>query len=94
MDDPARSKLYAQSFLERQVDGVIFVSSGSDVAVIDMLTAAEVPVITIDREVSASNVSSVRVDNRRGGYLATRHLIGHGHRRIACLVGPPRSETP
>ena len=88
MDDPARSKLYAQSFLERQVDGVIFVSSGSDVAVIDMLTAAEVPVITIDREVSASNVSSVRVDNRRGGYLATQHLIGHGHRRIACLVGP------
>lgn len=88
MDDTARSMLYAQSFLERQVDGVIFVSSGSDVDVITMLSSSNMPVISVDRDVPASNASAVRVDNRHGGYLATQHLIEHGHRRIACLVGP------
>jgi LacI family transcriptional regulator len=89
MDDTERGLLYAQSFMERRVDGVIFVSSGADVEIIDLLTAADVPVVSIDRDVPAKNVSSVRVDNRHGGYLATRHLIDHGHRRIACLAGPP-----
>jgi LacI family transcriptional regulator len=30
----------------------------------------------------------VEVDHERGGYLATRHLLELGHRRIACISGP------
>jgi LacI family transcriptional regulator len=30
-------------------------------------------------------------DNEGGGYLATRHLFEHGHRRVACLTGPAGS---
>jgi len=28
------------------------------------------------------------VDNRRGGYVATAHLLDLGHRRIGCVTGP------
>jgi LacI family transcriptional regulator len=28
------------------------------------------------------------VDDRRGGYVATAHLLDLGHRRIACISGP------
>jgi LacI family transcriptional regulator len=31
----------------------------------------------------------VLVNNEQGGYDATRYLIGLGHRRIACITGPP-----
>jgi LacI family transcriptional regulator len=34
-------------------------------------------------------VPLVDVDNRRGGFEATQHLLEHGHRRIATIVGPP-----
>lgn len=88
MEDAERGRLYARSFMERRVDGVLFVSSGQDAEIIDILTSAGVPMISIDRDVLADDVSSVVVDNWHGGYLATKHLIGHGHRRIACLAGP------
>jgi LacI family transcriptional regulator len=88
MDDTQRGLLYARAFMERRVDGLLYVPSGPDVKIIELLAAANVPVVSIDRDVPADNVSSVLVDNRHGGYLATQHLIGHGHRRIACLAGP------
>jgi LacI family transcriptional regulator len=28
------------------------------------------------------------VDDQEGGYLATRHLVEHGHRRIGFVCGP------
>jgi LacI family transcriptional regulator len=33
-------------------------------------------------------VDSVLTDNLQGGYLATKHLIELGHRRIGCIAGP------
>jgi len=33
-------------------------------------------------------VDSVLTDNARGGWLATRHLLDLGHRRIGCIAGP------
>ena len=32
-------------------------------------------------------------DDRLGGYLATRHLIDLGHRRIGLIAGPPYAST-
>lgn len=39
-----------------------------------------------------SSVPSIEIDNEEGGYLATRHLLGLGHRRIA-YVGPRSPES-
>jgi LacI family transcriptional regulator len=51
-------------------------------------------VMLIDRDGGRTDVSRVLVDNEAGGYLATQHLIDHGHSRIACLNGPlPVSNT-
>ena len=42
----------------------------------------------VDRDLGEAPVDQVLVENDQGGYLAGEHLIGLGHRRIACLVGP------
>lgn len=54
---------------------------------------APVPVVAIDRSFEGPVCDTVQFDNERGGYLATRHLLEHGHRRIACMVNAARSGT-
>jgi len=49
------------------------------------------PVVVIDdQELPDPRIPWVGADNRMGGYEATRHLIGLGHRRIAHIQGPMR----
>jgi len=51
------------------------------------------PVVMIDRNVPNVEVDAVLTDNQLGGFLATRHLLELGHKRIACIAGPS-SITP
>lgn len=51
------------------------------------------PVVIIGGHVPDSRYASVAADNHRGLYLATRHLIDLGHRRIALVNGPARTYT-
>lgn len=44
------------------------------------------PFVMIDRCIDDLPGSSVHSDNRRGGYLATKHLISKGCQRIACFT--------
>jgi len=46
------------------------------------------PVIQVDRINPALSFSAVVYNQKKGGFLATKHLIDMGHRRIACLAGP------
>lgn len=44
------------------------------------------PMVLIDMQLTG--YTSINPDHRLGGYLATRHLIKTGHKRIAMLSGP------
>jgi LacI family transcriptional regulator len=45
-------------------------------------------VVLIDTLGAVSDLPAVGADNYTGGLLATRHLLGLGHRRIASVLGP------
>lgn len=47
--------------------------------------ASGVPIVTLDRVIKGLNANEVLVENVLGAEEAIRHLIGHGHKRIACL---------
>jgi LacI family transcriptional regulator len=47
-----------------------------------------VPVVLADHAVAGVDTDFVGLDHEATGYLATRHLIELGHRRIACVAGP------
>ncbi len=50
-------------------------------------------VLVDDQEIpqqEGSNIPWIGVENKEGGYMATRHLIQLGHRRIAHITGPRR----
>jgi LacI family transcriptional regulator len=51
------------------------------------------PIVAIDPHTGQSGLPTVDSDNLRGGQLATAHLLGLGHRRIAMLTGRPDLES-
>lgn len=75
-----------RAFIDRGVDGIIMFSGRlSDAAVKDF--ARRVPIVVTGRSLKAPGVCSLQIDDRDGALLATRHLIGLGHRRIAFITG-------
>lgn len=74
--------------MRHRVDGFIIAPASSESDLLrDLLRRLPVPVISLDRPVAGAPVPSVVADNFNGAHLATRHLIEHGYRRIACLTG-------
>lgn len=75
----------------KQVDGVLVLGWVGD-AVLGMLRGADVPFVLVDYDVRPAIADAVCGDDEGGGYLATRHLLDHGHRAPApaCIVGQLR----
>ena len=79
---------YVGTMIAKQVDGIVFISAGDSESHLQLLANYGIPVIVVDRDVSASMADVVMIDNEYGGYVATQYLISLGHRRIACITGP------
>jgi family./Bacterial regulatory proteins, lacI family. len=84
---------YLNIFLDRSVDAVIMSLSNSfgpddSKRFLDIVKSANVPVIMVDRTPDAPGIVSVVLDHRLGGYLAAKHLLSLGHKRIGCISGP------
>jgi len=75
-------------FQEDRVDGVILLSPTDEDEYIAELENRKIPFVLVDNSKSHSSVSSVIVDNFKGGYEATKHLIELGHTEIAHISGP------
>lgn len=73
--------------MARRIDGLVILSGHLDDAEIAQF-ARYIPIAVVGRKIDAPNVRSTSVDQELGGYLATQHLIGLGHRRIAHIKGP------
>ena len=91
--DTQRELFYVDVLSKKQVDGIIFVAAGDQADSLDFLVQRNMPVVMIDRNVPNVEIDAVLTDNQLGGFLATRHLLELGHKRIACIAGPS-SITP
>ena len=79
---------YLRLMLERRVEGLILARPSVPLApALDAARSAGVPLVAVGFG-DLPGFPLVDVDNRQGGYDATRHLLEHGHLQIATLVGP------
>ncbi|WP_420395479.1 LacI family DNA-binding transcriptional regulator [Nioella sp.] len=85
-DDPGQVRIAAESLLRRGVDGLVLATAREGDDFPDELKDRGVPFVLALRT-DGSNPSSVG-DDQLGGYLATRHLLDLGHRRIGLIAGP------
>jgi LacI family transcriptional regulator len=87
-EHPAEESQAIELFLSHRVDALILM--GGRLAEDEVIRLADrVPLVAIGRSIRGLEHRCVRVENRAGGYKATRHLIDLGHTRIAHLTGLP-----
>jgi len=85
---------YLQLLRKQNVDGVILVSAAvAEHAEGRILKDFKKPLIFLDRRGTDQTEASVGFENRKGAYLATKHLIEAGHRSIGCITGPLKNRS-
>ncbi len=88
-----RELAYIDMLISKRVDGVIFAPTTQSIDPIKRIVDLGVPVAVFYRETGGLNIDSIRIDNVKSSYCATRHLIELGHKEIAC-IRPLSMETP
>lgn len=86
--DAQRESHYIDLFEEQRVQGVLISPVGDNTKRLTELAARGSKVVLMDSTSSDSSFSSVSVDDVAGGYMATKHLLDTGRRRIAFVAGP------
>ena len=64
---------------------MLIVTSGSDGRRLKMIQESGIPVVALDRPLTGLQADAVLVENREGAEQGVRHLIKHGHKKIACV---------
>ena len=87
--DAEKQMRYAQSLLEKRVDGILM----NSVAALskkqqEQLSGLGVPIVLLNKTAPRGAFSTVCADNEAGGALAAEYLLKLGHRKIAHLTGP------
>jgi DNA-binding LacI/PurR family transcriptional regulator len=103
-DKEDEAERLCQQYIEQRVSGVFFapIEFGPrhdqvNRKVLKALKSAKIPVVLLDRCVlefpKRSEYDLVCLDNRRGGYIVTDHLLRQGARRVAFLAVEGSAET-
>ncbi len=77
------------TLLENRVDGLLIAAVGLERAHLERFAGGSTPIVLLDRLYENMAIDAVSVDNEKGAYAATQHLIERGHTRIAVLQGLP-----
>ncbi|MEO7983234.1 MAG: LacI family DNA-binding transcriptional regulator [Bacteroidota bacterium] len=79
-----------ETFLSARVDGILVsLAKGTlDYSHFEQITKRKVPVVLFDRANDGLEMDSVVIDDFKGAYMATGHLISSGYSRIAHIAGP------
>lgn len=83
---------YIDQFISRGVDGLILAfytdeKQNTKEQLIDKLNNYDIPIVTVDSWIKGLNMPGVSIHHSRGGYMATKYLIGQGHKKIGCITG-------
>lgn len=85
-NDARAERSLVDLFRRRRVDGLILgPCEAENPALLDALAAQGLPVVALDRDLSAS-ATGLQVDHFGGARQVTRYLLDLGHRRIALLT--------
>jgi LacI family transcriptional regulator len=87
-NNPEKQHSYNKTLIEKQIDGLIFISVGAYEEDLALIKDANIPIVVFDRFVPPDTADVVLVDNRMGGRLAASHLIELGHHEVGCITGP------
>lgn len=74
------------ALLARQVDGLIIVGGVMEKSSLEDIRS-RLPLILVGRRIDGWENHCIAIDNVKSAYMATKHLIDSGHRRIVHIKG-------
>ncbi|OQP54486.1 LacI family transcriptional regulator [Niastella yeongjuensis] len=82
----------AKTMFNNRVDGLLvsLAYETDDLAHFDQFVKKDVPIIFFDRVADHPDGTSVLIDNRKGAYESTSHLIAQGCKHIVHITAPPK----
>lgn len=83
-EDPDDERPTLESLLSRQLSGLVVAPVGTDHSWLERWQE-HTPIVCVDRAPIGLIADTFTDDDAAGAYLATQHLLGHGHRRIAYI---------
>lgn len=87
-NDIDKEKAYLELVARNRVDGVIIVGGElADKNILNLALNKESRLVLVNRLAEEVLIPTILVDNAKGGYLATAHLIDQGLSRIAIIMG-------
>ena len=84
-DQAEKEKKYIELLQRKQVDGLIIASGFRDKSLLDELKQNKMPLAMLSFDDPSLDVTTVSVDDYKGGYDAASHLLSLGHRNIAII---------
>lgn len=90
---PARGDVPTEEWLEslrrEKPTALVLIGRPAELAAMERLSR-EFPLVVLDPQPCIDSLTTLRVDDEAGGYLAGRHLLALGHRDLAVVTAPPQ----
>lgn len=86
LNDPKLEEEYIRTIMEKQIKGLIISSISEDRTLLRNCINMGLNVVAIDQVLEEENVSQIKFDYRKGGYIGTKHLLEQGHTHIVYLT--------
>lgn len=67
------------------INGVIFLATEMEERDIDKILKLKMPVVALDSYFMGKEIDSIIINNTEGSYIAAKHLIENGHKKIGYL---------
>jgi LacI family transcriptional regulator len=84
-EDADRERTLVADLVARRVDGLVLMPASDRQDYLLAELRAGLPTVFVDRGPRGVDADSVTVDNAGGAAAGTRHLLDHGHSRVAYL---------
>lgn len=79
-----------ETFLDARVDGIMvsMAKEKNDYAHFISVKKAKIPIVFFDRADDKLGINAVVINDFKGAFMATEHLVRQGYQRIAHIAGP------
>ena len=84
--NPEKERKYLEVLQQKQADGILIASKFQDDTLLDDLIERNVPLVMLTIDDPTMNVSKVSIDDFKGGFIATNHLLNQGHENIVMIA--------
>ena len=92
-EDAEQQDGYLRVLLEQRIDGAILAPQGDAAPGLRTLVERRIPLVFVDRTITALDVPSIDSDPAPGLHAAVEELVDHGHRSVTYVAGLLGSPT-